>query len=654
METAGKHLRKRTNKKQKWMSEQTLNKIKERKECKKNCGTQNDAYKILAKEVKQLCRNDKKSFLIAKCTKIEDHMKENKSREMYEEINNLTKSFQPRLGVIKDKYGKTLTESEKILGRWKEYCADMYSDDSQINTSLDTGITSEQEESECKTPLRCEIKRAINSLKDRKSPGCDNIHAEMIKASGDEGVEVYHKLCAAIWKSEQWPSDWKRAFFITLPKKLDLLMCSNYRTISLISHASKILLNVLLKRMENKLEEEVSNTQAGFRKNRGTRDHIFNLRMIIQKYREINASLHTCFIDYSKAFDCVNHEQMWQTLKEMNFNQKLINLIRSLYEDQQSAVRLECGTSEWFPVTKGVRQGCILSPQLFSLYTEGIMREISLDHKKDDYEEPSIQGVQLKDLRYADDTALLSTTPTGLEKLIKSVKEHSDEKGLFLNIKKTKIMDIDKCKKEAKIAIDGEEIERVSNFEYLGARIEANGKSTPEIRRRLAMATTRLTKMISIWKGQCKKTKLRVLETVVFPTALYGCEAWTINNTDAKRITSFEMKCYRKILRISWMEKVTNKEVLSRLDMKTTMLLQKAKALKLKYFGHIKRHETLERHILEARIDGRRGRGRPTRRWEQDINDWMDMTTTQAGRLAEDRILFRQKVQEATSRQEIS
>ena len=87
--------------------------------------------------------------------------------------------------------------------------------------------------------------------------------------------------------------------------------------------------------------------------------------------------------------------------------------------------------------------------------------------------------------------------------------------------------------------------------------------------------------------------------------------------------------------------------------MKTTMLLQKAKTLKLKYFGHIKRHETLERHILEVSIEGRRGRGRPTKRWEQDINDWMDMTT-QAGRLAEDGILFHQKVQEATSRQEIS
>ena len=177
---------------------------------------------------------------------------------------------------------------------------------------------------------------------------------------------------------------------------------------------------------------------------------------------------------------------MWQTLKEMNFNQKLINLIRSLYEGQQSAVRLECGTSEWFPVTKGVRQGCILSPHLFSLYY-GRNNEGSITRSHYDYEEPSIQGVQLKDLGIQTTTALLYYNTNRPRKTYKTVKEHSDEKGLLLLLKKTKIMDIDKCKKEAKIAID--EIERVSNFEYLGARIEANGKSTPEIRRRLAMAT---------------------------------------------------------------------------------------------------------------------------------------------------------------------
>ena len=124
---------------------------------------------------------------------------------------------------------------------------------------------------------------------------------------------------------------------------------ANYRTISMTSHASKILLKVIMKRMENKLEEEVSNTQAGFRKNRGTRDHIFNLMMIIQKYREVNTDIHTCFIDYSKAFDCVRREILWQTLQEMNFDNKIISPIKSLYEDQQSAVQLENGTTQMVP-----------------------------------------------------------------------------------------------------------------------------------------------------------------------------------------------------------------------------------------------------------------------------------------------------------------
>jgi len=102
-------------------------------------------------------------------------------------------------------------------------------------------------------------------------------------------------------------------------------------------------------------------------------------------------------------------------------------------------------------------------------------------------------------------------------------------------------------------------------------------------------------------------------------------------------------------LRISWTEKIKKEEVISRIGMKTPTLLQTVKKLKLRYFGHIKRHETLEKHILEASTQGRRGRGRPTRRWEQDIQEWLGTTTTQAGRLAEDREMFRRKVREATS-----
>lgn len=151
----------------------------------------------------------------------------------------------------------------------------------------------------------------------------------------------------------------------------------------------------------------------------------------------------------------------------MNFHPRLISLIKSLYEGQQSAVQLECGTTEWFPVKKGVRQGCILSPHLFSLYTEGIMREVEHDPRKWEYDEPKMQGLPIRDLRYADDTVLLATTPRGLENLIMAVKEHSEEKDLYLNVKKTKIMDTDRCRKKAVITIGGEEIERVTNSSIL-------------------------------------------------------------------------------------------------------------------------------------------------------------------------------------------
>ena len=143
-------------------------------------------------------------------------------------------------------------------------------------------------------------------------------------------------------------------------------------------------------------------------------------------------------------------------------------------------------------------------------------------------------------------------------------------------------------------------------------------------------------------------TKIRVLKSTVFPTATYGCEAWTINKTDVKLITAFEMKCYRKILRIPWTDRVTNEKVLGKVKMNSTTLLHEIRKLKVGYYGHIKRHESLEKDIMEAKATDRRGRGRPMRRLEQYIQDWLE-TTTQVGRMAEDRVAFRKKIREATS-----
>jgi len=164
-----------------------------------------------------------------------------------------------------------------------------------------------------------------------------------------------------------WPGDWKKFIYIPIPKKGDPKECANYRTIALISQASKILLKEIKSRMEGVVERELPDVQARFRKRTGTRDKISNLRGIMEKSHEYNLDVYMCFIDYTKAFDNVNHSLMWTTLREMGIPEHLTSLykvLHSLYKDQVATVRTEHGETDTFTIGKGIRQGCILSPLL--------------------------------------------------------------------------------------------------------------------------------------------------------------------------------------------------------------------------------------------------------------------------------------------------
>ena len=212
-------------------------------------------------------------------------------------------------------------------------------------------------------------------------------------------------------------------------------------------------------------------------------------------------------------------------------------------------------------------------------------------------------------------------------------------------------MDLDKSPTSI-ITIEGEQLENVDNFVYLGSRIDADGKISPEIRRRLAIATSKLNAMSTLWKTHWIDIKIRILKTCIFPVATYGCETWTITRADEKKISAFEMKCYRKILKIPWTAKVSNKDVLEQIGLEECQLMNIIKRQKLSYFGHIKRHDTIERLFMEGLCEGRRGRGRPRRRWIQDVSDWMGLTATETGRRAQMRNEFREAVWEATSKKD--
>ena len=162
---------------------------------------------------------------------------------------------------------------------------------------------------------------------------------ELFQILKDDAVKVLHSICQQIWKTQQWPQDWKRLVFIPIPKKDYAKECSNYCTTALISHASKVMLKILQARLQQYVNHELPDVQAGFRKDRGTRDQIADICWIIDRAREFQKNIYFCFVDYAKGFDCVDHNELWKILQEMGIPDHLTCLLRNLYAGQEATVR---------------------------------------------------------------------------------------------------------------------------------------------------------------------------------------------------------------------------------------------------------------------------------------------------------------------------
>ena len=206
--------------------------------------------------------------------------------------------------------------------------------------------------------LECEVKWALESITRNKASGGDGIPAELFQILKDDAVKVLHSICH--WKTQQWPQDWKRSVFIPIPKKGNAKECSNYHTITLISHASKAVLKILQARLQQYVNCELADVQAGFRKGRGTRDQIANIFWIMGKVREFQKNIYFCSIDYAKTFDCVDRNKLWKILKEMGIPDHLTCLLSNLYAGQEATVRTGHGTRDKFKIGKGIHQKLML------------------------------------------------------------------------------------------------------------------------------------------------------------------------------------------------------------------------------------------------------------------------------------------------------
>ena len=235
-----------------------------------------------------------------------------KTRHLFKKIRDTKGNFHAKMGTIKDRNGMDLTEAEDIEMRWPEYTRDLYKEELHEPENHSGVITHLERDA-----LESEVKWALGSITMNKGSRGDGIPVELFQILEDDAVKVLHSVCQQIWKTQQWPQDWKRSVFIPIPKKGNAKECSHYRTIAFISHSSKVMLKILQPRLQQYMKCERPDVQAGFRKGRGTRDQIANNHWITEKAREFQKNIYFCFIDYAKAFDCVDHSKLWKILKEM-------------------------------------------------------------------------------------------------------------------------------------------------------------------------------------------------------------------------------------------------------------------------------------------------------------------------------------------------
>ncbi|GFO36468.1 katanin p60 ATPase-containing subunit a-like 2, partial [Plakobranchus ocellatus] len=322
----------------------------------------------------------------------------------------------------------------------------------------------------------------------------------------------------------------------------------------------------------------------------------------------------------SRAFDRVRHDEIIKQLTQLKIDGKDLRIIKNMYWDQKAAMRVEGEVSKFQNIKRGVRQGCVLSPDLFSLYSEIIMRNL------EGHPGIKIGGSNINNLRYADDTVLIAENEKDLQQLLDIVKEESEKKGLELNRKKTEVMVVSR-KQELPIIniyIKGTRLKQKDQFKYLGSLISSDGRNNSEVASRIAQVKTNFQKMKTglTNKNISIRTRRRALECYIEPILMYGCEAWTISKQTRKKLEATEMWFLRRMLRISWTAKKTNDTVLEEAHT-TRLLISKIRKRQATFFGHVMRREKLENLVTTGMLEGKRSRGKQREKLIEGLTDWL-------------------------------
>jgi hypothetical protein len=362
---------------------------------------------------------------------------------------------------------------------------------------------------------------------------------------------------------------------------------------------------------------------------------IVTLRIIVEQSMEYQSPLYLLFVDYERAFDSIDRKCMWTALTNKGLPHKFVNLIKEGYNGYKCRILHEGTLSEEFETSTGVRQGCILSPLLFLVVIDEVLKTTVQDKKRGlmwTFEE------NLEDLDFADDICLLSQNGKQLQEKIDHLSRTSEKAGLKINKIKTKIMRLN-TKAATSIEVGSEIIEDVEDFTYLGSIISGEEGVLKDVTSRVSKARSVFVRLSKIWRSSSTTTvtKLKIFSSMVKPVLLYGCESWTVTEGIRHKLQVFINRCLRTVLKIWWPRTITNEE----LWMKTGQveIAHEIRKRKLGWMGHTLREDDKEicKRALYWNPIGRRKIGRPKETWKRSTLRETNKSVAEMGYIARDR-----------------
>ena len=624
-----------------WISEQTLQQIKIRRKLKqklnhtKATNERNkckEEYRQAARRVKQMTRADCEHFYNNIALDLEKASNTGNLRDVYSCIQELSGKSKTASSIIKDNNGNDLTDIQHQLDRWSEFFASEPPGQNEIPEFLSAARHNPDRRISTDQPSVLEVRNILEKLKNQKSPGNDDIPAELLKYGAQTAAEVITPILTKAWSSNTIPHEWKEGVIVTVPKKGDLSMCSNWRGITLQNAICKVMALLILERISPVIEPLLRNEQAGFRPNRSCVDHINTLRILIEQSTEYNEELCLLFIDFERAFDTISRNALWSALAVRGIPEKIINLIKEMYSGSTSVVRFNNHESNPFTSERGVKQGCVLSPTLFLILLDCVMKQAN---------DQSPRGIRwtlndyLSDIDYADDICLITQTLPHMQEKISKLSEIAESVGLKINIKKTKLMRIRVTKKtkktkkttnttdtiETPLTVNGKLIEEVDSFCYLGSTLTKAKGSEKDIYNRINKARVAFHSLYKVWRSNhiSRRTKLRIFNCSVLSVLLYGSTTWGTTMGQIANLQTFVNRCLRQILGIFWPNWVTNEQLLTLANCQPIGI--EIKKRKWMWIGHILRRplDDITRVALEWNPPGYRNPGRPPNTWRRTI-----------------------------------